>query len=82
MKIGLLPVDSKIPNLALMKISTYYKNLGNEVERYFSLANSTYDKIYASKQFDFSSFNENIDGRWLLGGTGFSLNSHLSSRNF
>lgn len=30
--IGLIDVDSKIPNLALMKISTYYKSLGEEVE--------------------------------------------------
>lgn len=32
MKILLIDVDSKIPNLALMKISKYYKNLYNEVE--------------------------------------------------
>lgn len=31
MTIGLRDVDGKIPNLALMKISTYYKEMGVEV---------------------------------------------------
>ena len=30
--IGLIDIDSKIPNLALMKISSYYKSIGEEVE--------------------------------------------------
>lgn len=30
--IGLIDVDSKIPNLALMKLSTYYKSIGETVE--------------------------------------------------
>ena len=32
--IGLLDVDSKIPNLALMKLSQHHKSLGHEVEMY------------------------------------------------
>ena len=32
MTIGLIDIDSKIPNLALMKISNYYKNIGEQVE--------------------------------------------------
>lgn len=28
MKIGLIDVDGKLPNLALMKISKYYKTMG------------------------------------------------------
>ena len=32
MKIGLLDVDSKIPNLALMKISQWHKQQGHKVE--------------------------------------------------
>jgi hypothetical protein len=31
MKIGLLSVDSSYPNLALMKISAYHKQRGDEV---------------------------------------------------
>ena len=32
LKILLVDVDSKIPNIALMKISTYHKNTGNDVD--------------------------------------------------
>lgn len=28
MRVLLIDIDSKIPNLALMKVSTYYKNRG------------------------------------------------------
>ena len=47
MKIGLIDVDGHgYPNIALMKISSYYKNLGHEVE----LATlGFYDKLYLSK---------------------------------
>ena len=34
MNIGLLPVDSSYPNLALMKISAYHKARGDSVEWY------------------------------------------------
>ena len=65
MKIGLYDVDSKIPNLALMKLSAWHKKQGDEVELYFPL--KKYDKIYASQIFTWSKpqykFNE-------LGGSG------------
>ena len=32
MRVGLIAVDSKHPNLALMKISAYHKNQGDAVE--------------------------------------------------
>ena len=32
MKIGLIDVDSIIPNLALMKLSAYHRSKGNQVE--------------------------------------------------
>ena len=34
MKVRLLASDSKIPNLAIMKISSYYKSLGDDVDWY------------------------------------------------
>ena len=52
MRIGILDVDSKCPNLALMKISSYHKALGDDVEWYNSLY--SYDKVYASKVFSFT----------------------------
>jgi hypothetical protein len=49
MKIGLIDVDSKIPNLALMKISAYHKLLNHNVQWFYPLFN--YDLVYASKVF-------------------------------
>ena len=47
MKILLIDVDSKIPNLALMKLSAYYKSKGHEV----GFCVSDPDKVYASVIF-------------------------------
>lgn len=47
--IGLIDVDSKIPNLALMKLSTYYKSIGETVE--FVQDGKEYEKIFASAIF-------------------------------
>ena len=52
MIIGLLDLDSKIPNLALMKISHFHKALGNDVRWYDPLWADTYDTIYASTIFE------------------------------
>lgn len=56
MKIGLIDLDNsgKFPNLALMKISSYYKSLGHQVEWYQPLFNNGYDKVYVSKVFSWS----------------------------
>ena len=72
MKIGLLDVDSKIPNLALMKISQYHKLNGDDVEFYMPLAHSLYDKIYASKIFKFSD-GRDLQDDMIVGGTGIDL---------
>jgi hypothetical protein len=47
--IGLIDVDGKLPNLALMRISSYYKTQGEQVE--FVKPGSKYEKIYASTIF-------------------------------
>lgn len=56
MKIGLIDLDNsgKFPNIALMKISGYYKANGHEVEWYQPLFNTGYDKVYVSKVFSWS----------------------------
>lgn len=54
MKIGLIDVDGhNFPNLALMKISAYHKDLGDEVEWYLSWngIQEEYDIVYLSKVF-------------------------------
>lgn len=77
MKIALYDVDSKIPNLALMKLSRFHKDSGDEVEAYSPLFASTYDKVYASKIFDFSSGADIDSERMEVGGTGWDLTTVL-----
>lgn len=74
MKIGLIDVDSKIPNLALMKISAWHKQQDDEVEFYMPLWN--YDKIYASKVFDFTPMPY-LPKNCIIGGSGYDLSITL-----
>jgi len=77
MNIGLLQVDGKIPNLALMQIAKYHEDLGDKVERYLGgLFNSYYDKVYASKIFNFSEMPE-LPEKALVGGTGIDFYNTL-----
>lgn len=80
--IGLIDVDGKLPNIALMKISSYYKSLGEHVEfvRYSSFdmgrSKPKYEKIYASAIFTKSAKQCNdlikiYGDRIEIGGTGF-----------
>lgn len=72
MKIGLYDVDSKIPNLALMKLSTYHKQKLDIVK--FWNAFEHFDKVYASKIFDFSDKGY-IPKNAICGGSGFNYKS-------
>ena len=76
-KIGIYDVDSRIPNLALMKISAYHKALGDEVEMYSPLFADSYSKVYASKIFDFSDGSFINPDRMIVGGTGWNLKTKL-----
>lgn len=79
MKIGLISVDSKIPNLALMKISAHHKENQDEVYLYNPLFSEVPDILYSSKIFkfspDFEYYPENC--KIIKGGSGFSLASFL-----
>ncbi|MFX0132099.1 MAG: radical SAM protein [Candidatus Hodarchaeota archaeon] len=75
-KIGLYDVDSRIPNLALMKLSAWHKEQGDIVEFYSPLFHHTYDKIYASKIFTFTT-NGYLRKSMICGGSGFNLISEL-----
>lgn len=77
MRIGLVAVDSKHPNLALMKISAYHKNNGDHVE--WLESDSRYDIVYMSKIFNYTpDFDGAIHSdRILKGGTGYDIHSRL-----
>lgn len=56
MKIGLIELDNtEFPNIALMKISSYHKELGDDVEWYEPLFGGWYDIVYVSKVFTYSA---------------------------
>jgi len=76
--IGLYDVDSKIPNLALMKLSAFHKSNGDHVEFYSPLFKEKYDIIYASKVFKFSDDGYLDKTKMIIGGSGYDLHSNLS----
>jgi len=76
MKVGLIDIDSKIPNLALMKLSAYHKQKGDDVELTQPLFADQFDLVYASKIFDFSVMPILPDDV-IIGGSGFDLTSLL-----
>lgn len=78
MKIALMDIDSKIPNLALMKLSSHHKKMGDSVLFYEGpFYDNSYDKIYASKVFDFTPFPQYMPKNCIIGGTGYDLNIKL-----
>jgi len=80
MKVGLIDIDSKIPNLALMKLSQYHKQLNHKVELIPPLIASTcqdnYDLIIASKVFDFTEM-PCLPEKTHLGGSGIDFKKKL-----
>lgn len=79
-KIGLIDVDGHngYPNLALMKLSTWHKEQGDDVGWYNPF--DEYDIVYKSKVFSFTpdvslAFCNAKEVR--LGGTGYGLNEEL-----
>jgi hypothetical protein len=56
------------PNLALMKISAYYKARGDEVEWFNALM--PYDRVYSSKVFTFTPVDEYLPPDAIRGGQG------------
>lgn len=73
MQVGLVNVDSVIPNLALMKLSTYHKTKGDTVKIFDPLFDKP-DLIYASKVFNFTNdylYYPQTD--IVTGGTGYDL---------
>lgn len=74
-KIGLIDVDGhNYPNLAIMKLSSYHKKLGDDVEWYTPF--SQYDRVYMSKVFsntpDYELCITNAK-EVIKGGTGYAI---------
>lgn len=77
-RIGIVQVDGKFPNLALMKVAGYHESQGDVVEWYNgNLYESQYDMIYASKIFSFSQTPDLPFGKSLIGGTGIDFMNRL-----
>lgn len=80
MKIRLLATDSKIPNLAIMKISSYHKKRGDDVAWYQPLFDrEDTDILYESKIFTFSKKYEYYPYNTVIirGGTGIDIEKKL-----
>lgn len=78
--IGLIDIDGLLPNLALMKLSSYYKSLGYGVE--FVKNNMVYEKIFASSIFTCSktkadALKNQYEDKIVIGGTGWDLKRKL-----
>jgi hypothetical protein len=71
MKVALYDVDSKIPNLALMKLARFHRERGDTVAMFNPLWAATYDKVYASKVFDYSDGVLLDPAQMEIGGTGW-----------
>ena len=76
MKIGLYNLEPEIYNSAMMQVSQYHKNQGDDVELYSPLYHDAYDKIYAFSLFDFTDKGYCTDDM-IKGGTGFDITSKL-----
>jgi len=62
MRVALIQIDGKMPNLALLKLSAWHKKRGDEVV-YIDLSSFEFDRLYGSKIF--------------MGGPGYDLKSTL-----
>lgn len=79
LKIGLIDFDGKIPNLALMKLSTFYKSKGAQI--FLNDIPKNIDKVYCSVLFTWNkekaSELKNLYKNIVFGGTGWDLEIKL-----
>ncbi len=74
MKVGLWNLETKIENTALMQVSQYHKEQGDQVELYSPLFE--YDKVYVFSLFSFTK-KPILKPNMIAGGTGFNIRSLL-----
>lgn len=76
MRVGLHDSDGgSFPNLALMKISAWHKQQGDEVEWWIPMM--PYDRVYSSKVFTFTPENPYLPADTIKGGTGYGIYDEL-----
>ncbi|WP_300297646.1 radical SAM protein [Anaerosolibacter sp.] len=79
MKVGLIDFDGKIPNLALMKLSTYYKQHGAEI--FLNNVPKDADKVFCSVLFTWSKRKaeqlQQVYPNIEYGGTGWDIHKRL-----
>lgn len=77
MRIGIVQADGKLPNIALMKIASYHKTIGDDVE-WWNGPLFPYGKVYASKIFKFT--NDSFPDYLIRGGTGYENDQKLPEK--
>lgn len=76
MRVGLHDSDGgSFPNLALMKLSAWHKQRGDEVEWWIPMM--PYDRVYSSKVFTFTPENPYLPADTIKGGTGYGIYDEL-----
>ncbi len=76
MKIGLYNLEPKIVNVAMMKVSTFFKLYGVDVELYKPEDEDEYDAVFVFSLFDFTP-KDTVKPWMICGGTGFDIKSKL-----
>lgn len=77
-RVCLVDVDSKMPNLALMKASTWHKQRGDDVKLGYDPLFDHPDLCYVSKIFDFTPEPEYLpECETYFGGPGYSLTARM-----
>ena len=77
MRIALWNLEPQIVNSAMMRVSSYHKKRGDQVEMYSPFFHSEYDKIYVFSLFKFTPKEGVDDSVMVCGGTGFGLDNRL-----
>lgn len=79
----MIDVDSKIPNLALMRASTYHKRCGDDVKLGYDPLIDSPDVCYASKMFDFTREPAYMpDCETFKGGPGYDLHAEMPFEDY
>ena len=83
MRVCLIDVDSKIPNLALMRASTWHKQRGDSVKLGYEPLFDQPDLAYASKVFSFTPEPLYMpDCETLKGGSGYDLTAKMPFEDY